>query len=199
MHSNIFFKFAYDHVGIYNGDDQLAAKAASRELSALNHVAGLCIGRRSIVNGRIVCAPPLIKGLNVPLCITLNYLGFRISASTLLPIGIGTLMLGSEGSSRPCFVGVANRKIDGGKTVVNRDSMCEKLSQQVAKLLNLKIHDVGASSKSQKLWLAGDPCFAVSCYKLLKILCCKRRYRVPQRKGRQVEPRQTKKSEKNKE
>ena len=115
-----------------------------------------------------MCAPPLIKGLNVPLCITLNYLGFRISASTLLPIGIGTLMLGSEGSSRPCFVGVANRKIDGGKTVVNRDSMCEKLSQQVAKLLNLKIHDVGASSKSQKLWLAGDPCFAVSCYNLLR-------------------------------
>lgn len=116
IESNIFLKFSFDHVGMFGGNDQLAAKAASRELFGLGVLAELCVGKRFLQNGKIMCAPPVcrlnvvsrkkdpkkisqvIKGLSVPLAITIDYLGFRVSASTLLPIGVGTLMLGSEGT-----------------------------------------------------------------------------------------------------
>jgi hypothetical protein len=45
---------------------------------------------------------------------------------------------------------------DGGKTVVKRDLKCEKLAKEIAGQLNLKLHDVGTTQKSEKLWLAGD-------------------------------------------
>jgi hypothetical protein len=37
----------------------MAAKAASRELFCLGVLADLCVGRRNLVNGKVMCGPPV--------------------------------------------------------------------------------------------------------------------------------------------
>jgi len=76
--NNIFFKFAKDEHNIYGGDE-FAAKSASMELKGLN----------ALVNCQI-------DQLFFPMMCTVDYLGKRVIASSLLPICKSTLIYGSD-------------------------------------------------------------------------------------------------------
>ncbi len=82
--------------------------------------------------GKIRSLQPVVAGLCVPFAVCVDFLGFRIFASTLLPIGAGTLVYGSQ---------------DGGKTTLNSDATAVQLAATVAQQLNLKMHNVGRKSE----------------------------------------------------
>lgn len=109
----IFFKFAVDNNRIYGGDHHQAMKAAGHELK------GLC----AYMN----CQLP---GLLVPLMALIDYRGFRLIATSELPIaGESTLVYGS---------------CDGGVEVYCRDAIMSSLMQQAGAILNLKGHYSGS-------------------------------------------------------
>eukprot|EP00003_Mantamonas_plastica_P013281 TRINITY_DN2323_c0_g1_i4.p1 TRINITY_DN2323_c0_g1~~TRINITY_DN2323_c0_g1_i4.p1 ORF type:complete len:350 (-),score=80.71 TRINITY_DN2323_c0_g1_i4:1481-2530(-) len=86
MHKNVFFKFAVDSKDSLYGDDTFAMKAAGHELKGL----------RSYISCNI-------PHLHFPMFALFDYGGFRVTASSILPVhGKDTLVYGSD---------------DGGKTV----------------------------------------------------------------------------------
>lgn len=123
IEEGIFFKFAKDSLGLYGGDE-FAAKACNHELRGLN----------ALLN----C---WVDGLHFPMLCLVDFLGFRLIASSILPITNKTLIYGSG---------------DGGLTVANSSPEFGDKVALVARILNLKAHLVGRSGKPQLLHLAGD-------------------------------------------
>jgi hypothetical protein len=80
LHSvnNVLFKFAVDSDGMYANDDTSAAKVASQELKGL--MAYTSLG---------------IRGLCVPLMAVVDFMGYRVIAMSLLPIGSETIVYGT--------------------------------------------------------------------------------------------------------
>eukprot|EP01129_Flabellula_baltica_P014521 TRINITY_DN696_c0_g1_i1.p1 TRINITY_DN696_c0_g1~~TRINITY_DN696_c0_g1_i1.p1 ORF type:complete len:700 (+),score=142.97 TRINITY_DN696_c0_g1_i1:98-2197(+) len=113
IYAGIFFKFAIDGQGIYGGD-MFAAKAAGCELNAIK---------------RIFEAD--VKGLYTPYMALIDYRGFRLVATTHLPISKNTLKYGSD---------------DGGLTIHNENETLRNLIETLGKKLNLKKHTVGAKT-----------------------------------------------------
>jgi hypothetical protein len=70
-----------------------------------------------------------IPNLHFPLQINVDYLGRRLSASTLLPIGSDTLIYGSA---------------DGGKSIVESSAEMKSIMRSISEKLHLKPHPVGA-------------------------------------------------------
>lgn len=123
IEEGIFFKFAKDSLGLYGGDE-FAAKACNHELRGLN----------ALLN----C---WVDGLHFPMLCLVDFLGFRLIASSILPITNKTLIYGSG---------------DGGLTVANSSPEFGDKVALAARILNLKAHLVGRSGKPQLLHLAGD-------------------------------------------
>ena len=95
VHFNIFCKFAVD-LGIYGGDNHAAAaKACSRELRNLGFIAELIVAQRRISNGEIVIESPKIRDCFIPFALIVDYKGFRVFASSMIPISDSTLAYGS--------------------------------------------------------------------------------------------------------
>eukprot|EP01091_Cochliopodium_minus_P008088 TRINITY_DN1798_c0_g1_i1.p1 TRINITY_DN1798_c0_g1~~TRINITY_DN1798_c0_g1_i1.p1 ORF type:complete len:1165 (-),score=271.99 TRINITY_DN1798_c0_g1_i1:41-3277(-) len=106
----IFFKFALDtEKGMYKGD-QNAMKSAGHELKSLI----------SITNCRI-------EGIHLPLMALIDYRGYRLICSTILPISKHTLKYGSA---------------DGGKTAFNESQVVSEKMELLAKVLNISEHKV---------------------------------------------------------
>jgi hypothetical protein len=80
--AGIFFKYAHDVYGIYGGNEA-AAKAAGHE--ARSHAALASLSGSS---------------LRQPLCIVLDYLGYRLICMALLPISQRSLQYGSADGGR---------------------------------------------------------------------------------------------------
>jgi hypothetical protein len=118
----IFFKFALDS-GMYGGDEN-AAKAAGLELKAVNAI---------FENYEII---GLGKVNTVPI-VLINYLGYRLIATPVLPVNASTLVYGSA---------------DAGVTVHTTDAIINKEMEAIAARLNLAPHLVG---KSEHVLLAG--------------------------------------------
>ena len=76
--NNVLFKFAVDSEGMYANDDTSAAKVASQELKGL--MAYTSLG---------------IRELYVPLMAIVDFMGFRVTAMSLLPIGSDTIVYGT--------------------------------------------------------------------------------------------------------
>eukprot|EP01113_Clastostelium_recurvatum_P045048 TRINITY_DN7684_c0_g1_i8.p1 TRINITY_DN7684_c0_g1~~TRINITY_DN7684_c0_g1_i8.p1 ORF type:complete len:1138 (-),score=347.00 TRINITY_DN7684_c0_g1_i8:32-3445(-) len=110
LRDGIFFKFAVDVFGLYGGD-QYASKAAGHELKGL----------MAYFNCQI-------PGLLLPLMALIDYRGFRLIATSSLPIGEDTLVYGS---------------MDGGVTVLNSDPALDTKMKEAAQILNLKGHMAG--------------------------------------------------------
>eukprot|EP01091_Cochliopodium_minus_P007159 TRINITY_DN17083_c0_g1_i1.p1 TRINITY_DN17083_c0_g1~~TRINITY_DN17083_c0_g1_i1.p1 ORF type:complete len:687 (-),score=160.04 TRINITY_DN17083_c0_g1_i1:2014-4074(-) len=108
----IFFKFAEDSHGIYGGDS-FAIKVAGRELNSLKALFKYI--QKTNTN------------LMVPLMVTIQYKGYRLIASSLLPLSGKSLVYGSA---------------DGGKTVHKSDIEMNKVMEITAKYFNLKEHTV---------------------------------------------------------
>ena len=126
----IIFKFAVDHKKLYRGEAN-ARKAAAHELRGLNaiHSAGVSVG------------------IGCQLMTIIDFLGFRLSAYSYLPIvsrsdavrmgssSFSTLVYGSE---------------DAGRHVYNRDTDMAKRMQHVASVLYLKGHHAGLPGREKQ-------------------------------------------------
>lgn len=106
------FKFAVDSKGLY-GSDALAAKVAGHELRGLAALHGANV-----------------HALSLPLCATIDHMGWRLLAVSLLPVhGVDTLRYGS-----------ANQ----GRTVLDNDALIHDAMEEAATKLNLAAHRCGA-------------------------------------------------------
>ncbi|KNC56085.1 aminotransferase [Thecamonas trahens ATCC 50062] len=79
IHNGIFYKFALDVHGLYGGDDGVAMKVASLEMTFL-----------------LTCMAEEVPGIAFPLMAVVDYKGFRLSAMSLLPISDSSLVYGSD-------------------------------------------------------------------------------------------------------
>lgn len=102
-------------------DDLIATKSAVQELLCSNF-----IGSYS----------PLLK---TPLMALINYWGYTLIASALLPITRDSLVYGSN---------------DAGREIVVRDEIVAREMKALGKSLNLQLHNVG--SKAKEMALCGD-------------------------------------------
>jgi hypothetical protein len=123
-----FFKFASDLKHLY-GSDEFAMKSAAWELKGINAYKNLSIP--------MLCSP-LVR--------LIDYLGYRIIVSSLLPLpnsstGIQSLVYGSG---------------DQCQTVHSDDPECNRLIAIAGERLNLKSHVVGSGSQSKSLYGPGD-------------------------------------------
>lgn len=105
----IFFKFALDKANLYGGHSN-ASKAAGHELRSLN-----------------LLLNQFPEDINFPLCVCIDYLGYRVLCTNVLPISHSTLIYGSS---------------DGGKTVQLSDSLFRERLTSVCRNLGLKSHIV---------------------------------------------------------
>ena len=139
IHANVFFKLAVSNNGMYgDGGNAAAAKTAGNELTNLGAIAKLVVSQRTVERGKVVILRPKIPHVFIPFAMICDFDGFRIFASTLVPIGDDTIQYGSS---------------DGGRTVYNRDFECEARAKDIAQYFGLKQHQVG---RTERLWLAGD-------------------------------------------
>eukprot|EP00698_Gefionella_okellyi_P008753 TRINITY_DN2189_c0_g1_i3.p1 TRINITY_DN2189_c0_g1~~TRINITY_DN2189_c0_g1_i3.p1 ORF type:complete len:714 (-),score=144.48 TRINITY_DN2189_c0_g1_i3:1496-3637(-) len=115
LHDGMIFKFAADFQGIFGGDE-FAMKAASHELK-----------------GVIAFAASKIVGLYIPLMCVVDYYGFRMVATSVLPLsGRNSLVYGS---------------CDGGVTVEDKNPEVAFAMRSAAKIFNIKAHCVGSEEK----------------------------------------------------
>lgn len=114
LKDGIFFKFATDAHGIYGGDE-FSSKAASQELLGQQHVLRWIKANK-------------VPNAYVPLMTVCDVRGYRIIATSLLPLGKGSLKYGSD---------------NGGETVHCSDPSANQLMADAGKFLNLKPHTVG--------------------------------------------------------
>jgi hypothetical protein len=113
VHRNVFFKFVVDEFGLYGGNES-AAKTAKHELRGLQLYMNLALERR---------VAPL---MHFPLTAVIDWRGFRVLASAVLPISRDSLVYGSA---------------DAGVTV-RTDPQVAAWMEDAARLLNLKPHAV---------------------------------------------------------
>lgn len=121
--ANIFFKFARDVHGIFGGDEA-AGKAANREVRALQALVKVSV-----------------RGLAFPIMCTIEHLGHRLVAVSLLDIDDSTLVYGSG---------------DQAATVHTRDGTMNAMMKQACTALNLAPHAVGQRGRKYLLWGCAD-------------------------------------------
>lgn len=110
---SVFIKFVADQAGLY-GTDEFAQKTAAHELRGLH--------------GYERCSPE--GKLRVPLFALVDYAGFRLACTSLLPLGAGSLVYGSA---------------DAARTVHTEDAETRDLMRRAGERLNLAPHRVGPS------------------------------------------------------
>jgi len=109
---SILFKFAIDSKNIYGGDEW-AMKVAQHEIKGLAAYINYSLNARFPVT------------LHFPIMTTIDYKGYRLNATSILPVGPDTLIYGSA---------------DGGKTVHNKFKEMSALMRKAGRQLNLKTH-----------------------------------------------------------
>jgi hypothetical protein len=119
--AGILFKFPTDKNNIYGGEESAAMKAASRELTAL-----------------VACwrLTHQIPDMALPLMTNIDYRGYRIVATTLLPINESTLKYGSADAGKTVFKGL--------------DPGVDFVAEHLARMLNLREHVCGRDKSTTK-------------------------------------------------
>lgn len=120
--ANIRYKFAFDYDGMFNGSDENAAKYMRQGVK----------GNQQIFKCRTA-------GIRLPLQLNIDYLGFRLEATSVIPIeGIPTGSLSERIIHSELLIGTKDR---GNKIVLGDQFLAGKLFA-IAKKLNLKDHIV---------------------------------------------------------
>jgi hypothetical protein len=119
VHGGVFFKFVVDEFGLYGGNE-FAAKTAKHELRGLQLFMNLTLEQR---------VPPQ---MHFPLTAVIDWRGFRVLASAVLPIARDSLVYGSA---------------DAGQTV-QADPAIAPWMEAAGRLLNLKVHPVMTRDQS---------------------------------------------------
>jgi hypothetical protein len=136
--NNMFLKFARDAYELY-GSEELAAKAASLELHGLN----------AIMNARV-------RGVFMPMMCTVDDMGARIVAASVLPIGAQTLLhgvddggVGLRSESRSASSGGGGGGGPRSKSMSGfRMSTVRERIRSVARVLNLKEHKLRGTNET---------------------------------------------------
>lgn len=118
---NISYRVCLDDDGVFNGSDECAAKAAGNDrLFSLQY------------------SKCQVKGLHAPLVATVDYFGFRVLATSVLPTTNITFTAIGEirKSSEELLHGVINH----GDTFVNKNRILQTLLQETSEQLNLSEH-----------------------------------------------------------
>jgi hypothetical protein len=118
----LFFKFALDWKNLYGGDE-FSMKACSHEMKGL----------RAYLNLNL-------QGLQAPLAVCVDYLGYRIMCTSLLPLHSTSLVYGSN---------------DQCRTVHFDNRACNELMRIAGERLNLKGHYVG-NDREHLIHTCGD-------------------------------------------
>jgi hypothetical protein len=119
---NILFKFATDESGFFSSH-QAAAKVAGNELHGLISYFGTDV-----------------EGLSFPLMCLLDFKGYRLVCSSLLPIAKDTLVYGTS---------------NAGRVFVNSCPELYDAATEASRRLNLKPHLIGTP---EKMWPIHSPC-----------------------------------------
>lgn len=128
FHKGIFFKYSIDLHGLYDGDE-FAMKSAGAELRAINSVLRKYEQNMCRVEDRI----------RTPLFCLVDYRGYRILASSVLPISHSTLVYGSD---------------NAGRTIVKTNNRFNQLTQSLANDLKLKEHEIALRNYSNQTKIA---------------------------------------------
>lgn len=123
--SNIFFKFALDWKGLY-GDDKASMHVAGLELLSLNYL---------VEQG-------IKHGFCMPLVAIIDWRGYRIECTSVLPINESTLVYGCANASR----------LSDGVPIMKSDPYVNEQMKKLAQALNLKEHIVGMHTKTELYW-----------------------------------------------
>eukprot|EP01102_Stenamoeba_stenopodia_P002205 TRINITY_DN1198_c0_g1_i1.p1 TRINITY_DN1198_c0_g1~~TRINITY_DN1198_c0_g1_i1.p1 ORF type:complete len:1050 (+),score=251.40 TRINITY_DN1198_c0_g1_i1:69-3218(+) len=124
VQNSIFFKYAIDSHRLYGGNDEHAMKVAGHELKG----------------GTALMSCGMMLGLNFGLMCLIDYRGYRLIATSSLPISQDTIVYGS---------------CDGGHRVHADDEEMNEIMEKCGKILNLKGHYAGIGSNTQFLY---GPC-----------------------------------------
>lgn len=119
VHGGVFFKFVVDEFGLYGGNE-FAAKTAKHELRGLQLFMNLTLERR------------VPAQMHFPLTAVIDWRGFRVLASAVLPIARDSLVYGSA---------------DAGQSV-QADPAIAPWMEAAGRLLNLKVHPVMTRDQS---------------------------------------------------
>ncbi len=120
--NGIFFKIARDVRGIYGGDE-FSMKSCSLERT-----------------GNLAYLSLSLPKLRVPLSTLIDYLGYRVLATSLLPLSTNSLVYGSP---------------DGGDTVLFKSPTCNALMREAGRRLNLKGH-FGGRDRTKPIYACTD-------------------------------------------
>ena len=118
LHNGIFFKFVYDINKIYGGDE-FAMKVARIELNGLRYYF-------NFINQHSGC------GLGVSLMAVIDYKGYRLVATSLLPLSSDSLLYGSK---------------DGGNNVYTKDPVLNAIMKKAGEWIGMKGHIAGIPNK----------------------------------------------------
>lgn len=117
--TGIFFKLAVDTHGLYGGD-AYAAKAATQDLKSAQALAGASADRLRRSRGRIA-------SLRTPLMATVDFLGRRLLAASMLPLSASSHVYGSS---------------DGGRTLPASSPRLVSAFRVACKELNIAGHNL---------------------------------------------------------
>eukprot|EP00752_Nemacystus_decipiens_P011884 g10537.t2 len=137
---NIRLKVCTDDHGLFNGDDECAAKG---------------YGGREVL-GSLEYMKQHQPGLNIPLTCAVDYHGFRVLAVAKVPII--TPVFTSSGKLRKAREDMVHGTADSGDTIRNENRVLNSKLQTVAEKLNLSSHMVKGVRElnSTALWATAD-------------------------------------------
>lgn len=130
---NIIYRVCLDYDGVFNGSDEYAAKAAGKErLGAQEYF--------KLQMTRLLC----------PLTVTIDYLGFRVLATSKLPLQ--QIVFNDDGEIRKISEDLLHGINEHGDAFVNKSKTVQTLLKLAASKLNLAEHqckgakDISSSS-----------------------------------------------------
>ncbi|CBJ26303.1 Hypothetical leucine rich repeat protein [Ectocarpus siliculosus] len=137
---NIRLKVCCDDHGLFNGDDECAAKG---------------YGGRGLL-GALEYMKQHEPGLNIPLTCTVDYHGFRVLAVAKVPINLPIFT--NSGKLRRAHEDMVHGTADAGDTIRNENRVLNSKLQAVAEKLNLSFHLVKGVRElnSTALWATAN-------------------------------------------
>ncbi|CAM9260620.1 unnamed protein product, partial [Sphacelaria rigidula] len=137
---NIRLKVCTDDHGLFNGDDECAAKG---------------YGGREVL-GALEYMKRHQPGMIIPLTCVVDYHGFRVLAVAKVPIS--TPIFTSSAKLRRVREDMVHGTPDGGGTILNENRILNSKLQDVAEKLNLSLHMVKGARElnSKTMWASAD-------------------------------------------
>jgi hypothetical protein len=130
IHEGIFYKFASDEHNLYK-DIERAMKTSLHELKGLT----------ALVDWELKTVG--LSAVKFPLIVLIDYRGYRLAATSILPLGSSTLVIGSGDGG--ATIHTAQKGVGAGRASTAR---LGEYIQQWGKYLNIKEHEMISGGNS---------------------------------------------------